>query len=206
MTNVIALTETYKQLYPTCKILPSKQKEVEEVAGRLCENRAKMAYLNVENIIKSTMNAHVPWWFIAVVHEREASQAWWANIAQGDPWNRVSRHVPRGMGPYKSWQDAALAALTKTPVGTLRRVSDWRDWSIGGALVVLEMYNGFGYENFHHERSPYIWAATTLEEWGKYIQDGVWSSHVWDQQLGCAAMLKQMQVIDPSITTEMLVT
>jgi lysozyme family protein len=52
----------------------------------------------------------VPWFVIAVIHEREASQSWRANLAQGDPWNRVSVHVPKGRGPFKSWEDAIVAA------------------------------------------------------------------------------------------------
>ena len=40
----------------------------------------------------------VPWFVIAVIHERESSQNWFANLAQVDPWNRVSVHVPAGRG------------------------------------------------------------------------------------------------------------
>jgi lysozyme family protein len=36
-----------------------------------------------------------------VIHEREASQSWKANLAQGDPWNAVSIHIPRGRGPFR---------------------------------------------------------------------------------------------------------
>lgn len=174
-------------------ITPSRVKEVTETAQRLVAPKAKAMYVSVSKITT------VPWWVIAVIHEREASQAWWANIAQGDPWNVVSRHVPKGRGPFKSWTEAAVDALTRTPLFTLRRVSDWHDWSAGGTLTLLEMYNGFGYETIHHEASPYIWAATNHQEMGKYIRDGVWSATVWDQQLGCAAMLKRMQELDESI-------
>lgn len=191
--NLDALKATYQTMWGNCTVTPSRVAEVTQVSSRLVEQRAKLTYLNVENITT------VPWWFVALVHEREASQQWWANIANGDPWNRPTIHVPRGRGPFKSWLDAAVDALTKTPVGTLRRVNDWKDWSAEGALVVLEMYNGFGYEIWHHENSPYIWAATNHEERGKYVKDGVFDPSVWDMQLGCAAMLKRMVELDPSI-------
>ena len=42
----------------------------------------------------------VPWAVIAVIHERESSQDWTGSLAQGDPWNRVSVHVPAGRGPF----------------------------------------------------------------------------------------------------------
>src|SRR5438046_131278 len=53
----------------------------------------------------------VPWAVIAVIHERECSQDWTGNLAQGDPWSKVSIHVPAGRGPFKSWEDAAIDAL-----------------------------------------------------------------------------------------------
>src|SRR5450631_3672478 len=53
----------------------------------------------------------VPWFVIAVIHEREASQDWAGSLAQGDPWNRVSVHVPAGRGPFRSWEEAAVDAL-----------------------------------------------------------------------------------------------
>ena len=43
----------------------------------------------------------VPWAAIAVIHERECSQDWKGSLAQGDPWDRVSVHVPAGQGPLR---------------------------------------------------------------------------------------------------------
>jgi lysozyme family protein len=44
----------------------------------------------------------VPWAAIAVIHERESAQDWTGSLAQGDPWNRVSVHVPAGRSPFRS--------------------------------------------------------------------------------------------------------
>ncbi len=192
--NLNQLKMTYVQLWADCSVTPLRLAEVTQVALRLVEQRAKLTYQHVENLTS------VPWWVVALIHEREASQAWWANIANGQPWNKITTAVPRGRGPFKSWLDAAVDALTKTPIYTLRRVSDWKDWSAAGALIILEMYNGFGYELYHHEWSPYIWAATNHEERGKYETDGHYNASVWDMQLGCAAMLKRMLELDPTIT------
>ena len=52
----------------------------------------------------------VPWFVIAVIHERECSQSWAGSLAQGDPWNKVSVHVPAGRGPFPSWEEAAAAS------------------------------------------------------------------------------------------------
>ncbi len=189
MTDIPALKAKYQEMWATTVVTPSKLNEVHEVATRLVAAKARIAYLAIQNL------TNVPWWVIAVIHEREGSQEWWRNIAQGDPWNRISIHIPRGRGPFKSFQDAAVDALTKCPPFAGR----WTDWSAGGTLVLLEMYNGFGYENIHHEASPYIWAATNHEEWGKYVGDKHYDPRVWDQQLGCAAMLKQMQQLNSEV-------
>ena len=64
------------------------------VARRLTSPDAKARYLVV------SAKTGVPWAFIAVAHERECSQDWTGSLAQGDPWNRVSVHVPAGRGPF----------------------------------------------------------------------------------------------------------
>jgi lysozyme family protein len=155
------------------------------VAKRLAD--AKARYQTVE---KTT---GVPWFFIAVVHEREASQDWNTQLAQGDPLNRVSTDVPRGQGPFKTWEAGALAALHDYPY-----VDRNKDWTVGPFLTLLEEYNGIGY----FERgipSPYVWSGTDQYHSGKYTSDGVFNSHTVDVQDGCAGILLAMMKIDPSV-------
>src|ERR1700732_2219918 len=64
--------------------------------------------------------AGVPWAVIAVIHERECSQDWALSLAQGDPWSKVSVHVPAGRGPFKSWEEAAIDALVDCAPYTAR--------------------------------------------------------------------------------------
>lgn len=170
-------------------ILPSRVVEARTVALRLVAPYAVPRYQMVEAA------TNVPWWVVAVIHEREADQDWSASLAQGDPWNRVSRHIPKGRGPFRSWHDAAIDALTKCQPYT----AQWKDWSIGGTLTALELYNGLGYERYHSEPSPYDWGGTSIEQEGKYVADGIWSPHIWDHQLGSAAMLMKMMELDSSI-------
>src|SRR6267142_47315 len=92
------------------------------VARALVEPTAKYRYQSV------SQKTGVPWFFIAVVHEREASQNWGLSLAQGDPWNKVSVHVPAGRGPFASWEDAAVDALVNCAPHAARN----KDWSIGG--------------------------------------------------------------------------
>lgn len=173
-----------------CHITPSRAAEIAAVAKRLVAPNAKGIYSQIQEL------TGVPWWVIAVIHEREASQNWNCNIAQGDPWNAPSRHVPKGRGPFKSFIDAAVDALKNCAP----RAAEWKDWTVGGALTILEEYNGLGYEQYHAEASPYIWGATDQEQRGKYVGDGEYSAATWDTQLGCAAMFLAMMQLDNSIT------
>jgi lysozyme family protein len=140
----------------------------------------------------------VPWFIIAVIHEREASQKWNANLAQGDPWNRVSTHVPRGRGPFNSWDEAAVDAL----VNCAPYASKWKDWTPGGAMTLLELYNGLGYAN-KGRPSPYVWAGTDQYASGKYIADGVYDPNAIDKQLGCAGLILAMMSIDTSVRIDL---
>jgi lysozyme family protein len=137
----------------------------------------------------------VPWPVIAVIHERESSQGWAGSLAQGDPWNRVSVHVPAGRGPFRSWEEAAIDAL----VNCAPHASRNKDWSISGALTKLEEYNGLGYAA-RGKPSPYIWAGTNQYRSGKYVRDGVYDPDVVDSQPGCAGLLLAMMALDPSIS------
>jgi lysozyme family protein len=137
----------------------------------------------------------VPWPFIAVVHERECSQDWTGSLAQGDPWDRVSVHVPAGRGPFKSWEEAAIDALDNCAPYPGRN----KDWSIGGLLTKLEEYNGLGYAA-RGVPSPYLWAGTDQYRSGKYVRDGVYDPNTVDSQLGCAGLLMAMMALDPTIT------
>lgn len=170
------------------KVLESHIAVIDHVAARLVAPAAKARYLSVEKM------TGVPWFVIAVIHEREASQSWGANIAQGDPWSRRSYHVPAGRGPFKSWEAAAYDAL----VNCAPYAGRWHDWAPGGSLTLLEMYNGLGYAR-RGIPSPYIWASSNQYKGGKYISDGHFDAHAWDTQLGCAPMLNRMMLKDKSI-------
>jgi lysozyme family protein len=136
----------------------------------------------------------VPWGIIAVIHEREASQSWSGSLAQGDPWDKVSVHVPAGRGPFPSWEAAAIDAL----VNCAPHAARWKDWSTGGALTLLEQYNGLGYAR-RGLPSPYVWAGTDQYTKGKYTSDGRFDPEAVDKQLGCAGLLIAMAKLDSGI-------
>jgi lysozyme family protein len=137
----------------------------------------------------------VPWFVIAVIHERESAQNGFASLAQGDPWNRVSVHVPVGRGPFTSWEQAAIDALVHCAPYLARN----KDWSIQGTLTELEEYNGLGYAA-RNVPSPYIWSGTDQYKSGKYIRDGVYDSAAIDSQPGCAALLLAIMGLDRTVS------
>jgi|SRR5215831_8759352 len=170
------------------QIKPGFTAKLDAVAKRLVAATAKARYQAI------SAKTNVPWFIIAVIHEREASQNFKSNIAQGDPWNRRSTHVPIGRGPFASFEDAAFDALANCAPFAAR----WGDWSFGGALTLLEQYNGLGYAR-RGLPSPYIWASTDQYVRGKFVADHQFDPNAVDSQLGCAALLKRMALMDASI-------
>jgi lysozyme family protein len=183
------LTATNAQRWQSMVITPAKIPDVDRVARRLVANKAR--YQDISN------TTSVPWFIIAVIHEREKGNdtQFLANIAQGDRWDRVSVNVPKGRGPFVSFKEAAIDALTKCAPFA----ADWTDWSAGGAMTLLEQYNGLGYA-FRGLPSPYIWSFSNQYVKGKFAPDHVFNPDMVDPQLGSAPLLKQMQAADPSIT------
>lgn len=153
----------------------------ETVANRLSAPAAKARYQAVEK------KTGVPWQFIAVTHEREASQNWNTQLGQGDPLDKKSTHVPKGRGPFKTWEDGAIDALVNCAPYAAKNT----DWSVGGTLAMLEKYNGLGYAGMGRP-SPYIWSHTNQYTSGKYVRDHEYNPSVVDSQLGCAGILKFM--------------
>lgn len=190
MFDLHALTLANGRRWQNCRVTPSLMPTVHAVAERLVS--AKPRYQEVES------KTGVPWAIIAVIHERESSQSWRASLAQGDPWNRVSIHVPAHRGPFPSWEAAAEDALIICPP----HAAKWTEWTIGGALCLLEQYNGLGYAN-RGLPSPYVWASTDQYHSGKYIADGHFDPSAVDHQLGCAALLSSMMAIDATIAAEL---
>lgn len=184
MTDLAALKRANTQRWTDAR----STRNFSGVAKRLVSPDAKSRYQAVST------KTGVPWPMIAVIHERECSQDWTRSLAQGDPLDHASVHVPAGRGPFKSWEDAAVDALNNCPPYAARN----KDWSIGSLLTELEQYNGLGYAE-RGVPSPYVWAGTDQYRSGKYVRDGVYDPDVIDSQPGCAGLLMAMKVLDPSI-------
>jgi lysozyme family protein len=185
MADLTALKTANEQRWANAKL--TRGPEFQAPAQKAVTNKAR--YQSIES------QTGVSWIFIAVSHYRESSQNFSKSLAQGDPWNKVSTHVPAGRGPFASFEEAAVDAL----VNCAPRAAQNTDWSIGGMLTLLERYNGMSYANANRP-SPYIWSGTDQYKIGKVLVDHGPIEEVVDKQLGCAGLIMAMMKLDPSIT------
>lgn len=185
MTDLVALKAANAKRWANAKL--TRGPEFTPVAKRLFA--AKARYKTVEAL------TGVPWFFIACAHQRESSQNFDRSLAQGDPWNARSVHVPAGRGPFKSWEEAAVDALVACAPYAAKNT----DWSAGGTMTMLERYNGLGYAN-KGIPSPYVWSGTDQYVKGKYVADGKFDANTVDKQLGCAGLILALMQLDPTIT------
>jgi lysozyme family protein len=160
VTNLVALRALNAERWARCAILPNRQAEVDAVARKLCAPDAKLRYQAISQAVWGKPDL---WFGVAVIHEREADGPphWDKQLGQGDPLNQISRHRPKGRGPFLShpgdapgndaFHRGAVDALENCPPFAGR----WTDWTIGGVLTLWLLYNGTGYEDYHHEASPW---------------------------------------------------
>lgn len=158
--------------------------EFNRYAGRLLANKER--YVAIEK------RTGVPWWLIAVLHMRESDANFGTYLGNGQSLKRRTTIVPKGRGPFASFEDGAVDALR------IDRLTEVKDWRIEKALYYCEIFNGAGYHN-KGLPSPYVWGGTNQQKPGKYVRDGVFSRTTWDGQPGCAPILATMAKLDPTI-------
>jgi lysozyme family protein len=168
------------------RIVPQYLSMLDRTAQKLVADKER--YLALER--RSTVPALVS----MVIAERESGADPRMSLAQGDRWDRVSVHVPKGRGPFRSWEDAAVDALSIDGLDRIGR----ENWTIERALYQLEKYNGFGYRRYGVP-SAYIWASTTIYQGGKFIADGKFNRNAWDTQLGVAALMACIGNAEPAL-------
>lgn len=167
-------------LWKTCFIDQNRKAEIQTICAKILSYKDK--YLFVED------KTGVPWYLIAALHYREASLNFKTCLHNGDPLPGPTTHVPRGRGPFISWEMAAIDALKYDGLDKIKFTS------IESCLVMAEKFNGIGYRRTS-EYSPYIWAGTNHhDETGKYVGDGVYSSIAVEKQLGVAAIFRGLDV------------
>ncbi len=181
-----ALAPEYDTLL--ARMVITRAGEVDAVARKL------LRYVDQGRYAEVSAATGIPQIWMATLFEREASSDFSRNPAQGDRWDRVSTHVPRGRGPFPNWTAAARDAYHID--GTDRVGAE--NWTWARACYEGEVFNGMGYRA-HGIHSPYLWAGTNNYTSGKYVADGVWSSSAVDQQLGIVPVMVRMVALRPSL-------
>lgn len=165
------------------RALFTRSSQINSQAAKIIANRSRY-----EVVAKAT---GVPWDVIGVIHYRESSGDFRGVLHNGQKiigTGKKTTLVPKGRGPFSTWEDAAVDAL----VNCAPYLAKNKDWSLGTTLDKLEAYNGLGYRN-KGLASPYLWAGTDQYVKGKYVADGKFDPNHVDQQLGVAAILMKIR-------------
>lgn len=172
-------------------ILPAIRPVALATAKRLLTSRARY-----ESIQSLTSVKVVP---CSCIHERECDGDFRCALCNGERiigTNRRTTLVPRGHGPYATFEAGAVDAFA---IDGLDKVSrDPEGWTQERAVYEWEAFNGFG-PRAHGRHTGYVWAGTNVYDGGKYVSDGVWNPNAWDQQLGCVAVMLAMVELAPDV-------
>lgn len=162
-------------------IFDDVNKQADIIVNRILLNKERY-----ESIAHKFPNPGLKWWLIAIIHNMECSLNFNCYLGNGQPWNQRTTIVPKGRGPFKSFEEGAIDAIK------LQGLDKVTDWSIGNVLYILEGYNGYGYAKYHNINSPYLWSGTNQYTSGKYIFDGTYNPNAVSNQIGCAVLLKKL--------------
>ena len=153
--------------------------------------KGKERYKQATVLIKEQTGMYVPWQIIGVLHGLEASFNFNKQILNGQPWNRKTTWVPKGLGPWESWEHSCVQGfLHETAHNPLPET-----WNVEGTALFLERWNGMGYWRIKRP-SPYLWSYTSAQVSGKYVSDGKYDSRAISLQVGGMAMLKSVGFFD----------
>lgn len=214
MVDLVALAAKNTTRWSVMHVKPERVAELDAVARRLVASAAKARYVGVQERLRQDGRKPVPWWFVAIVSEREygGPPHWDKQLGQGDPLAQVSHNDPAGRGPFldhpgdftpapgdaKPGNDAWTRCCLDALIDCAPHAALWSDWSAGGTLTIFEMYNGLGYAAMGRP-SAYVWSGSDQYVSGKYVRDHVYDPSEVDVQLGCAPLLARMMALDPSI-------
>jgi lysozyme family protein len=129
-----------------------------------------------------------PWELIAALHMREAGGDFKKNFLNGQPLNMRTTWVPKGRGPFATWEDSVVDGFG------LKRFPD--KWDIANTLHYGHVWNGLGYMTETRRKiaghSPYLFAFTQHYKQGYFVSDGKFSSSAIALGVGVVVILKEL--------------
>lgn len=175
---------TYRDQWDRMTINPSRLAEFQKLAKFSIDHKSRYQAIEAKT--------GVMWFHIAVIHRRESDADFNTYLGNGDPLSRHTTHVPKGRGPFSSFEDGAVDALHLDGLDAIK------DWRLEKILYYCEIFNGTGYDA-KGLPSPYVWGGTNQQKPGKYVADGKFDSRAMDSQPGCAPIIFSIAKLDPSI-------
>jgi lysozyme family protein len=135
----------------------------------------------------------VPVLWLMPIWQRE-NPSFEAYFGNGDPLHEVTTHVPKGRGPFSTWEAGTIDSLELDHIALIE------GWSWMRMVYQWESWNGFGPRG-HGRPSGYVWSGTDQYHGGKFVHDGPdgWSPGTWDKQLGCVAIARALAAADQNL-------
>ncbi len=184
-TTQLGSIEYYQKLWKSA-VLSETKEESSRVAWCI-----KMIMQHKDRYLFVQRQTGTPWQLIAAIHGLEASFNFKTCLHNGDPLGQKTTHVPKGRGPFFTWEDAAIDALNYDGLITPE------PWSVAKCLKMAERFNGLGYLKYHPDvKSPYIWSCTNIYKGrGKYTYDSKFDPNAKDDQVGVAAVFLKLKAL-----------
>lgn len=158
------------------------------------DRRARAILANKSRYQKVADQVGVPWEFIGITHSLEGGLNFNTALHNGDLVignGKKTYRVPKGRGPFSTWEEAAVDALK------IKKLDLIVEWPIERILYELERYNGFGYRRRDiNIPSPYLWSGTTHYTIGKYVSDGKYVKTAKSAQSGAVPLLLRIRELD----------
>ena len=192
------IIETYKQkterLFNTMtineNIVDANGKILLSNIPRRVDQRAKqiISYRERYQGISGRFANPIKWYHIGLIHLMEGELNFNTYLGNGQSIYKKTTIVPKGRGPFASFEAGAVDAITYDELDKI-----W-DWSIGNSLVILEGFNGYGYRDFRGINSPYIWSGSNHYTKGKYVSDGAsgYDKNYVSRQIGIALIYRRI--------------
>jgi lysozyme family protein len=184
----------YRRMFAACEVDLGKQNQVNEAVSLV--EKGFDRYLSVARRLDCAVPEHFAH-VLGVIHFKEASCNFNGVLHNGEKILGTGRKtflVPKGRGPFNTWEEAAIDAINMKY--TLFKDLINGDLDIGGVLSDLERYNGTGYISGagREETSPYLWACSNInDDRGKYTSDGKFNPNASTQEsVGAAVILKEL--------------
>lgn len=164
----------YKRQIDSAKVEESQM--LNEITNKMVFHSHR--YIPIQN------KTGVPWELVAAIHYLESRMDFRRNLFNGQPWKEKTTKQPVGLGPWRSWEESAIEAMS---IRTFKA----KDITLESMLEYAEAYNGMGYYN-RKIFSPYLWAGTNKYKKGLFIHDYVFDADGEQKVPGLYAILMDL--------------